>query len=408
MSHSPVPTAPQRGALTGVTVLELDNGLAQYCGKLLADLGAEVIKIEPPGGAPARRVPPFASGMTGPNASLHFWHYNTNKRSVVLDLSQDTGRTALRKLAAKADVILDGLEVNQLDALGLGADVLTDLNPRLIYTRVTPFGQSGPWANYRSSDLVQLALGGTMGMTGYDDLEGHDSYPIAPAGGHAAHFTGTMAAVATLAALNAREHTKLGQVVDVAAHDVLAISNELALPHWEYEGKDVYRHTGRHANSRQYTPRQMFRCRDGKYLMCLTLYIRELSRWQDLVAWFDSKGLAEDLHDEKFKSLSYRKENQDHIVDVIERFCAQVDTDELFREAQRRRLPWGPVNPVWEVMNDPHLREDRGAIVEAEQPELGRKVLYPGAPYIFEKTPWALRSTAPALDADGARLKGEP
>ncbi|MGM7671143.1 CaiB/BaiF CoA transferase family protein [Microbacterium sp. A93] len=393
------------GALSGVRVIELEGTLAQYCGKLLADLGAEVIRVEPPSGAAARAVPPFVRDDSGEVHSLHFWHYNTNKESVVLDLSESQDVERLASLLREADVLLDASADGVLETLGWTAEDLEQRMPRLVHARITPFGETGPWADFESTDLVQLAMGGTMAMTGYDDLEGHDSFPIAPAGGQAAHFTGMMATFAITGALNARTLTGRGQRVDVAAHDVVAISNEMAFPHWEYERKNVYRHTARHANTKEHTARQMFRCRDGKYAMCLTLYLRESSRWNGLVDWLDEHGLVEDLRDEAYASPAYRAQHQPHIIDVIERFCAHIDSDELFLEAQKRRLPWGPVNRVWDLADDPHLRDDRGAIVNVRQPELGREVAYPGAPYVFSRTPWQLRNTAPKLQADSKEVE---
>jgi crotonobetainyl-CoA:carnitine CoA-transferase CaiB-like acyl-CoA transferase len=406
-------TGSEAGPLAGLRVLEFDDGLAQYCGKLLADMGAEVIKIEPPEGAPSRHQAPFAGDRADLNGSLKFWHYNTNKRSVVLDLAQPQAQQVVRALSQRADIVLDGLAPGRMDEAGLGAEQLRALNPGLIYTRVTPFGLDGPWSGFASSDLVQLALGGTMAMCGYDDYTGPDAihtdgireFPMAPTGGHAAHMASVLAMVGTMAALNARERTQQGQVVDVAAHDVISTSNEMGIPAWEFQRLNVHRHTGRHANVSPVTDRQMHRCGDGRYAICLTLYlIIDRGRFLSMAEWFDSKGLADDLLDEKYESASYRAENSPHITDVISAFVAQMDSTELFHGAQQRRLPWAPVNGPWDLIKDPHLREDRGAIVDGFHPSLGRAVAYPGAPYKFSKTPWQLRTVAPDLGSDNASV----
>ena len=336
----------RRGPLFGLKVLELDEGLAQYGGKLLADMGADVIKIEPPGGSPSRNVPPFAKGDRPSPVSLHFLHYNTNKRSIVLDLADDADATRFRELSGAADVILDNL-AGGVTERGVLPTELMNANPGLIYARITPFGPQGPWSGLASSDLVQLALGGTMAMTGYDDLPQGESIPIAPAGGQAAHMTGVMAAISVVAALNARERYGTGQIVDVASHDVVTNSNEMGIPYWIFKGANVHRHTGRHAHFKSVTDRQMFRCRDGKYAMCLTKYMTDNKRFEVMRDWFDSRGLAEELMDPKYLDQEYRKTHNTEIIGVIERFCAQTDSADVFHEAQARKLPWAPVNEPW-------------------------------------------------------------
>ena len=386
-----------RGPLAGLVVLEFDRGLAQYCGKLLADMGAEVIKIEPPGGVPARWVPPFVDDIPDANKSLFFWHYNINKRSVVLDLESEDARKAVRAMVGAADIILDDLGPDLMAGIGLGYEELRTLNERLIYTQITPFGPSGPWSRFNSSDLVQLALGGTMTMTGYDDENDVASYPIAPAGGQAAHITGTLAAIAVMGALQYRETTGKGQYVDVAAHDAVARSNEMGIPYWVFRKEHVLRHTARHGNPKESTSRQLFRCRDGKYAMCLTMYMDDDRRYSSLVEWLESRGLAEDLGSADYATAEARAELTEHIIDVIDRFCAQTDSDDLFHEAQARKLPWSPVNGPWDLVHDPHLRLDRGSVVDVIVPQLTRAATIPGAPYKFERTPWAFRRLAPNL-----------
>ncbi len=388
------------GPLADLRVLEFDDGTAQYCGKLLSDLGAEVIKVEPPSGAHSRRIPPFQNDIPDLNKSLYFWHYNTNKRSVVLDLRHQDAREAVRALVRKTDVVIDGLGCKQMDGWQLGADELRSLNRRLIYARLTPFGTTGPWAEFASSDLVQLALGGTMAMTGYDDIGAlGPSYPIAPSGGQANHMGSIMLAIAIMGALNNRVTTGNGQCVDVAIHDVISVSNELGIPYWEFQGSNIYRHTGRHANPREGGAREIFRARDGKWVMCKTTYIDDQLGWRALVDWFDSRNLAEDLDDARYDDASYRIENVDHIAKVIEGFCAQTHSADIFHEAQARKLPWSPVNGPWELLHDPHLIA-RAAISGLPGRETGERYIDAGAPYHFSKTPWDIRHSAPDLGAD--------
>lgn len=379
----------------GLRVIEFDDGAAQYCGRLLADLGAQVIKVEPPEGSRPRHVPPFVDDVVGPNRSLYFWHYNANKESVVLNLDEGDDRATALRLIATADIVLDGLGPGRLASYGIDRDGLRAQHPALIWAMITPFGETGPWAGYASSDLVQLALGGMMTMTGYDDLPPSTSIPMAPAGGQAAHVAGVLTAVGIVGALIRRLTSGQGQLVDVAVHDALAHSNEMGIPFWEFRQENVRRHTARHGNPKKVTQRQMFRCRDGKYAMCLTLYMNDRKRFNALVEWLDSHGLAEDLTGPRYQETKYRTQHGEHLIEVIERFCAQTDSSEIFHGAQARKLPWAPVNAAWDLVDDVHLRE-RGAIVDVEVDGVGPVTTF-GSLYRFSETPSRIARWAPDL-----------
>ena len=192
--HAPFPPTPRasRGPLTGIRVVELADEQAEYCGLTLAGLGADVIKVEPPGGSPTRRIGPFYQDVVDPERSLFFWQYNRGKRSIVLDLRQHDDRERFRSLIATADVLLESTPKGELDGYGLGARTLMQQHPTLIVARVTPFGDDGPWAGFKGSDLVHLALGGVMMNCGYDPAPGgtYDLPPIAPQMWHAFHVAG--------------------------------------------------------------------------------------------------------------------------------------------------------------------------------------------------------------------------
>src|SRR4051794_17506421 len=165
-SHS----TPSSGALTGLRVIELADEQAEYCGLLLAGLGADVVKVEPPGGSPTRRIGPFYEDVAGPERSLFFWQYNRSKRSIVLALDDGPDRAALSALLEQADVLVDSTPRGRLAELGLAPSDLRERNPGLIVARMTPFGDDGPWAGFQGSDLVHLALGGPMMNCGYDPM----------------------------------------------------------------------------------------------------------------------------------------------------------------------------------------------------------------------------------------------
>src|SRR5581483_6678569 len=196
------PDAP--AALDDLRVVEIGDRGTQYCGKLLADMGAEVIKVEPPGGVPSRHVGPFRNDVPDPNQSLLFWAFNTNKRSVVLDLEDEGARATVRRLIAGADILLEDARPGYLAGLGLGYEELASGHPRLIYTSITPFGQTGPLAGWKGGDLIQWAMGGNMWLVGYDDPT---TPPILPGGGLSWLAGGHWGAIGTLMALEYCERT---------------------------------------------------------------------------------------------------------------------------------------------------------------------------------------------------------
>ena len=158
-----------QGVLDGVRVLEVGGEIGAWCGKLLGDVGADVIKVEPPTGDPTRSYEPFYENEPGLNRSLFFWHYNTSKRSVTLDLEQDSGREVFKRLAAQADVVVDSYPPGYMDSIGIGYEAVAKESPGLVMVSITPFGQSGPYSDYQSTDLTALAFGGPVWSCGYDD-----------------------------------------------------------------------------------------------------------------------------------------------------------------------------------------------------------------------------------------------
>src|SRR3989475_518135 len=240
---------PRPGALTGLRVIELADEQAEYCGLALAGLGADVVKVEPPGGSPTRRIGPFYEDREDPERSLFFWQYNRGKRSIVLDLRQAQGQDQFRSLVATADVLLESTPKGELDALGLGVAALLREFPTLIVARTSPFGDDGPWAAFKGSDLVHLALGGVMMNCGYDPAPGgtYDLPPIAPQMWHAFHIAGEQLAVALIAALLFRWRTGKGQYLSCAIHEAVAKSTEVDLMSWVMRRVLVLRQTCRHA-----------------------------------------------------------------------------------------------------------------------------------------------------------------
>jgi len=217
------------GPLAGLRVLELADETGQFCGKLLGDLGADVVKIEPPGGEPTRRVGPYLDDSPHPDRSLSFWHYNTSKRGITLDLESREGAAIFRRLADEADIILETRQPGYLASIGLGYEDLSAGKDGLVMCSLTPFGQTGPWRNYLGSDLLHMAAGGEMASCGYDEADMPGSPPIAPGGGNAWHMGGHFAYMGIMAALVSRTMTGRGQYIDCSIHEACALATEAAI-----------------------------------------------------------------------------------------------------------------------------------------------------------------------------------
>ena len=233
------------GPFTGVRVLEIADEKGQWCGKLLGDLGADVIKIEPPGGESTRTVGPFYQDSFGRSGASASGTTTSSKRRHHAGLESEGGRGLFRKLTVGADVVIETFSPGCMASLGLGYEDLKELNPRIIVCSITPFGQTGPWRDFLSSDLLHLSVGGQMGSCGYDDVP--DAPPIAPGGGQAWHMGGHYACMAITAALIHRGNTGAGQYIDLSIHESCALTTEGAMSSWIYSGKTMIRQTGRHA-----------------------------------------------------------------------------------------------------------------------------------------------------------------
>ncbi|MBY8857116.1 CoA transferase [Nocardia sp. CA2R105] len=362
-------------AFQGIRVVEIaDDPAGEYTGKLLADHGADLVKIEPADGAASRHIGPWAGGVHDPDHSLNFWTYNTSKRSAVLHTTGE--RDAL---IAEADILLTSGRPEDLERASLDLDVLCERYPKLIAVSVSPFGLTGPWANYLSSDLVGLAAGGLLNSCGYDD---HSIPPIRPGGNQGYMTAASFALCGLLLALIERQQTGLGQVVDVSMHESIAVTGELANPYWFYPKAIVQRQTCRHA---QPVPTQpaLFQCADEVWVY-FALILADQFAWKALTGWMDEVGVAADLTDPTYDSLAHRQENFAHIQGLLEAFFLIQDSESVYRDGQRWGLPIAPLRAPEEVLRDEHLAA-REFFVEVELAD-GDTATFPGAPYRFSGT----------------------
>ena len=412
----PAVDAPRRGALAGIRVIELADEQAEYCGLTLAGLGAEVIKIEPPEGNSTRRIGPFYDDREDPERSLFFWQYNRGKRSVVLDLKEPQAREQLRALVASADILLESTPRGQLDALGLGADALLKEHPALIVARVSPFGDDGPWANFKGSDLIHLALGGVMMNCGYDPAPGgkYDLPPIAPQMWHAFHIAGEQLTFTILAALLFRFRTGKGQKLSCAIHEAVAKSTEVDLMSWVMRRAPVLRQTCRHAREAVSPHPSIVHTKDGRWVMAsLGTQSNEGAR---ITALLERYGMEAGLEGDSAAAppggrfvpgTGPIKRQRDHAMEAIQRFVRCFTYDNVpWREAQEAGMLWAPLRKPHENAQDPHWLVRRSC-TDVEHPELGRAFRYATSKWIATRTSWSVGRRAPFMNEDAESVTTE-
>lgn len=404
------------GPLAGLRVLELAHERTAFAGKLLADAGADVRLVEPPGGCAQRAHAPFVDDQADPERSLSFWHYNTSKRGMTLDLQRPRGRELARELIAHVDVVLEGEDPSRLAALSLDATAELAGRPELVWVSITPFGRNAPRAEEPATDLTLLAGGGPVWSCGYDD---HALPPVRGGGNQAYHTGAHHAVMGLLVALLERERSSRGQLVDVNIHAACNVTTELASYEWLVAGATVQRQTGRHATTMR-TSRTQVRCADGRYANT-GVPPRTPAEFGRLRQWVLDLGLEAEYPEVFLLEMGMQREaidlsriGQDEEItaifaagrDAIVLIAARLPAADFFRQAQERGIPVGVIYAPEEVLDDPHFRA-RGFPVEIDHPELGRSVTYPGAPYRFLRTPWSISRRAPRLGEHNAELYAE-
>jgi crotonobetainyl-CoA:carnitine CoA-transferase CaiB-like acyl-CoA transferase len=371
-------------ALHDLKVLEYAEMVSgPMCGKLFADMGAEVIKIEPPGaGDEARRHPPFPADLPHPEKSGLFLYVNTSKKSVTLDPATPSGAELFKRLARGADLLIENHPPGYLASIGLGYDVLHALNPRLIVTSVTPFGQHGPYAGWKGTDLIEWA----MSLTGYNTPtlvnDSARENPLRAPGRQADMMGATTAAAASMMALFQREATGEGQWIDAACWQSVVNTAKIEMAVYSYAGMPYSR---LRANAK--AGLEPSRCRDG-YVYVLWVVDSHFEALKELL------GHPEALEAELFKNTAQRAEYDDVVRPLIQCELLKYEREWLVREGQKLGLPIGPVLTVAQAAEHPHLKA-RGAFVEIDHPVAGR-FRYPGPLVRLTATPPVARR-APLL-----------
>ena len=354
-----------------------------YCTRLLADYGAEVIKVERPGlGDGARRLGPFVGGQPHPEKSCLFLHLNTNKKGITLNLKTDTGRKILLRLVEQADVLVENFSPRVMPSLGLDYQTLAAVNPRLVMTSISNFGQTGPYRDYRARELTLFAMGLHMHHEGEPDRE-----PLRFPGPKAQYLAGTHAAAVTMAACLGARASGRGQQVDISIMECMTAPPEGAawLMAEAFSGPGVGR-TG-HRREGVY-PLGVYPCRDGHVFV----YGIVAFFWPRIAAWL---GMPELLTDPRFATPQARREHHGDFDAIFLPWIMERRRDEVFHSAQAHRIPVTPVYTIDEVVSDPQFQA-RGTFVEVEHPVAG-KARYVGLPFRLPQAPSRPQHPAPQL-----------
>jgi len=375
--------------LDDVRIIEVASIAAAFAGRQLAELGAEVILVEPPEGAPLRHRIPYLDEQPGTERSLHHLHYNQGKRSLVLDLDSAEGAATFRRLTATADAILEAEPHGVMDSRKLGFESLRTTNPALLYTTVTPFGQDGPLADYRGNDLVAAATSGLMFLNGYPE-----DPPNVP-GAEQANHMGSLAAVSTLlVALAGRDRGDPGghridaSIQEAASMSTLQTANA-NIYHWH---RLIPKRFGINPTL---TPRSLFRCQDGEWLS-FTVPVGAPALWPNFTDWLEEEKIIDTNEESGWHDPTIRHEHPEMIAAAVGELCSRYPRRHLFMEGQRRRMLTMPVNNARDLTELDQLIE-RDFFSIASVPQLDVELTDVGPCYRFGASPALKGMRAPAL-----------
>ncbi|WP_232073592.1 CoA transferase [Mycobacterium stomatepiae] len=399
-------------ALADLRVIEISGQYTPVAGRVLAELGADVVVVEPPTGSGQRHRPPFVDNEPGTDRSLRWWGGNAGKRSVTIDFGSRADIGALRRLIGSSDVVLAGGdsfaegEVNYQD--------IATHQSGLIWVAVTPFGVGSARAGEPVTDLTMLAGGGPVWNCGYDD---HSIAPMRGAGDQSVNVGGMYGAIGTLIALAHRDHTGVGQFVDVNVTAACNVTCEQTTYHWLVNQATCVRQTGRHAYPTPSSPVQV-RCADGHYATTGVLP-RKPAEFTRLIQWLTDLELNDELPETYFLELAAARDQPVDLSaigeddettaifsaarDAITLIATHLPAKEFFIASQRRGFPAGAILAPHEAFDDAHTVA-RGMHVPVEHAELGRTVVYPGAPYVFSASPTVAPKRAPLLGEHNSLL----
>ncbi|UCH22100.1 MAG: CoA transferase [Deltaproteobacteria bacterium] len=357
------------GFLENVHILDLADEKADFCTTLLADMGARVIKVEKPGGDASRKRGPFCNPKSSSKNSLPFYYNNTNKHGITLDIERREGQSIFLKLVKKTDVLVETFPPGYLKRIGMDYETLSGVNSKLILVSVTGFGQNGPRRGYKTCDLVASAYGGQMYVSGSPSAA-----PLKAFGDQSYYSASLFAATGILLALRNRAKTKKGDHIDISLQASVTATLEHVMVRYFSERIIPGRRKSLHWNDDFI----VLPCKDG--FMQVTIF----QKWETLIEWLDTEGMAEDLMDEKWLDEDYRRKHLWHVIEILQKWTSAHTIDEIFELAQLMRFPWAPVQSPNVVLDCPQLNT-RNFFVKRDYPPFGIRLKYPGIPYKISK-----------------------
>lgn len=377
-------------------VLDLTDEKGSLCSKILADLGADVIKIEKPGGDNSRTIGPFYKNKADSSQSLFWFAYNLNKRSITLDIEKKDGQDIFLKLVLKSDFVIESFSPGYLDNLGLGYASLSTINPRLIMTSITPFGQTGPYRNYKASDIVLMAMGGLMYITGNPD-----GPPLRVSIPQAFFLASSHAVSATMVAHYYRQVTGIGQQVDVSAQQSVLAELSNAIPLWELN-QTILKRTGSYMAGRWKGIKQrlLWPCKDGYVIFYIMGGIAGARTNRNIYKWMEEEGMAPDyFHNFAWEDLDMTQQSegmQQLMEEPIAKFFFTHTKEDLYVKGQARDITIAPVDSPQDLLSDPQLIARR-FWTDIKHDELGTTIHYPGPFIKASETPCVMNRRAPLI-----------
>jgi CoA:oxalate CoA-transferase len=374
-------------ALGKLNVIEWTNSVpGAYCGKMFGDMGASVIKVEKPGiGDEARRAGPYPGDIPHQEKSGLFLFLNANKQGVTLNLETAVGVKIFKELVSRADLLIDSSPPDEKKRLGLKYEDLRKMNPKLVMLSITPFGQTGPYSDYKSSNLINYSISGNAFNNPGEGVDGIDKNPPLKVPVHMADYmSGATGAAAAMSAIMTRKISGSGQHIDLSEQEALASAARLDLYRYCYTGI-VH---SRDRRKRRGGNRVMYPCKDGYVAMSLIggLIWPSLAKMMDNPDW---------TGEEWFLDNAKRSENSEKLTELITGWMKEHTMEEISRAAKREGVPCSPVRTMKQLEVDEQLTA-RDFFIEIEHPEAGT-LKYPGAPYKLSATPWRMKSPAPLL-----------
>ncbi len=407
MASSPVPIPHPSGPLAGYRVLDFSDEKGQLCARFLGELGADVIKVEPPRtGDPTRGRGPFFRGEEGLETSLWWWTMNAGKRSITCQLQLSAGRELVQKLVAQADIVIETCMPPTAADIGLDYATLSAANPGIVVVSITNFGQTGPYRSWQATDMVGAAMGGLMSVTG--DPERGPVRILAP---QALTQANIQAGVGAMTALYARGvNGGVGQHVDVSMQEAVVNALDHSSPTYDILGIDIFGPGIRRVNNGQLGARYLYEAKDG-WVAALQAGHLIGPGANAIIDWLAETGEANGLDAPEWREkltalVPLSVEDRTRVEETMIAFCRTRMKEDLVREAQARNAGWAPVFSPAEIVESKQLAA-RDYFVRVNHEDIGESFTYAGAPWKLSETPWAQRGRAPHLGEHNEDVYGE-